>query len=51
MQAHRFYYYDYKAGQGHTYKACRHYFDQQLRIIPRVLIDVSGISLKTTIFG
>jgi isopentenyl diphosphate isomerase/L-lactate dehydrogenase-like FMN-dependent dehydrogenase len=48
---HRFYYYNYKAGQGHTYQACRDYFDQQLRIMPRVLIDVTEISLKTTIFG
>ncbi|CAF1243064.1 unnamed protein product [Rotaria sordida] len=22
MMSHRFYYYDYKAGQGHTYQAC-----------------------------
>ncbi|CAF3491846.1 unnamed protein product [Rotaria sp. Silwood1] len=51
MMPHRFYYYDYKAGQGHTYQACRHYFDKQLRIMPRVLMDVSEISLKTTIFG
>ncbi|CAF1480545.1 unnamed protein product [Rotaria sordida] len=51
MMSHRFYYYDYKAGQGHTYQACRHYFDKQLRIMPRVLMDVSEISLKTTIFG
>ncbi|CAF3974851.1 unnamed protein product [Rotaria sordida] len=51
MMPRRFYYYDYKADQGHTYQACRHYFDKQLRIMPRVLIDVSEISLKTTIFG
>ncbi|CAF4310254.1 unnamed protein product, partial [Rotaria sordida] len=38
-------------GQGHTYQACRHYFDKQLRIMSRVLIDVSEISLETTIFG
>ncbi|CAF4015281.1 unnamed protein product [Rotaria sordida] len=44
MMPHRFYYYDYKAGQGHTYQACRHYFDKQLRIMPRVLMDVSEIS-------
>ena len=51
MKSHRFYYYDYKAGQGLTYEAARYYFDKQLRIIPRVLIDVSQISLKTTLFG
>ncbi|CAF4210482.1 unnamed protein product [Rotaria sordida] len=51
MMPHRFYYYDYKAGQGHTYQACRHYFDKQLRIMPRVLMDVSEISLKTSILG
>ncbi len=48
---HRFYYFNYKAGQGHTYLACRDYFDKQLRIIPRVLIDVTQVSLQTTIFG
>lgn len=48
---HRFYYYNYKAGQGHTYQQTRNYFDQKLRIIPRVLIDVTHISLKTTILG
>ncbi|CAF1462417.1 unnamed protein product [Adineta ricciae] len=51
LKSHRFHYYDYKAGQGHTYQACRTYFDKQLRIIPRVLINVEEISLKTTIFG
>lgn len=51
MKPHRFYYYNYKAGQGLTYQACREYFDRQLRILPRVLIDVTNISLKTTIFG
>jgi isopentenyl diphosphate isomerase/L-lactate dehydrogenase-like FMN-dependent dehydrogenase len=51
MMSHRFYYYNYKTGQGHTYQACRDYFDNQLRILPRVLIDVTQISLKTTIFG
>ncbi|CAF3725476.1 unnamed protein product [Adineta steineri] len=51
MKSHRFYYYDYKAGEGHTYKACRDYFDKKLRILPRVLIDVNEISLKTKIFG
>ncbi|CAF3182748.1 unnamed protein product [Rotaria sp. Silwood2] len=51
MKTHRFYYYDYKAGQGHTYQASRDYFDKQLNIIPRVLIDVTQISLKTNIFG
>jgi isopentenyl diphosphate isomerase/L-lactate dehydrogenase-like FMN-dependent dehydrogenase len=51
MHEHRFYYYDYKAGQGLTYQACREYFNKQLRIMPRALIDVTDISLKTTIFG
>jgi isopentenyl diphosphate isomerase/L-lactate dehydrogenase-like FMN-dependent dehydrogenase len=51
MLSHRFYYYNYKAGQGLTCQACRDYFDKQLRILPRVLIDVTNISLKTTIFG
>jgi isopentenyl diphosphate isomerase/L-lactate dehydrogenase-like FMN-dependent dehydrogenase len=51
MKTHRFYYYDYKAGEGHTYEACRDYFNKELRILPRVLIDVSQISLKTTILG
>jgi isopentenyl diphosphate isomerase/L-lactate dehydrogenase-like FMN-dependent dehydrogenase len=51
MMPHRFYYYNYKAGRGLTYQACRDYFDKQLRIMPRVLIDVTQISLKTTIFG
>ena len=51
MMPHRFHYYDYKAGQGHTYQASRNYFDKQLRIMPRVLIDVTDISLKTTILG
>ncbi|CAF1300721.1 unnamed protein product, partial [Didymodactylos carnosus] len=51
MMAHRYYYYDYKAGEGQTYQACRDYFTKQLRIIPRVLTNVSEISLKTTIFG
>ena len=41
MMPHRFYYYNYKAGQGHTYQACRDYFDKQLRILPRILIDVT----------
>lgn len=51
MKKHRFYYYDYKAGQGHTFKAVRNYFDKKLQIIPRVLIDVTEISLKTNLFG
>ena len=51
MMKHRFYYYDFKAGQGHTYQACRDYYDKQLRIMPRVLSDVTNVSLKTTIFG
>jgi isopentenyl diphosphate isomerase/L-lactate dehydrogenase-like FMN-dependent dehydrogenase len=51
MMSHRFYYYDHKSGQGLTYQACRDYFDKQLRILPRVLIDVTNISLKTTILG
>jgi isopentenyl diphosphate isomerase/L-lactate dehydrogenase-like FMN-dependent dehydrogenase len=51
MMPHRFYYYNYKSGQGLTYQACRDYFDKQLRIMPRVLIDVTQISLKTTLFG
>ncbi|CAF1387455.1 unnamed protein product [Rotaria sp. Silwood1] len=51
MMPHRFYYYDYKAGQEYTYQTYRHYFDKQLRIMPRVLMNVSEISLKTTIFG
>ncbi|CAF3634063.1 unnamed protein product [Rotaria sp. Silwood1] len=51
MKTHRFYYYDYKAGQGYTYQASRDYFDKQLQILPRVLIDVTQISLKTNIFG
>jgi hypothetical protein len=51
MMAHRFYYYHFKTGEGHTYKASRHYLDKELRILPRVLIDVSQISLKTIIFG
>ncbi|CAF1095053.1 unnamed protein product [Adineta steineri] len=51
MKSHRFYYYNYKTGQGHTYQACRDYFDKHLTILPRVLIDVTQISLKTTIFG
>ncbi|CAF1039249.1 unnamed protein product, partial [Rotaria sordida] len=51
MKPHRFYYYDYKAGQGHTYQATRDYFDKQLKILPRVLIDVTQVSLKTNIFG
>lgn len=51
MKSHRFYYYNYKAGQGLTYEACRNYFNNKLRILPRVLIDVTQISLKTTLFG
>ncbi|UJR19991.1 hypothetical protein I4U23_023125 [Adineta vaga] len=51
LKSHRFHYYDYKAGQGLTYQACRNYFDKQLRIIPRVLINVEDISIKTTILG
>ena len=49
--SHRYYYYDYRAGQGHTALACRDYFDRQLRLLPRVLMNVTDISLKTTIFG
>jgi isopentenyl diphosphate isomerase/L-lactate dehydrogenase-like FMN-dependent dehydrogenase len=51
MKPHRFYYFNYKAGEGHTYQACRDYFNKRLRIMPRALIDVTNISLKTTIFG
>ncbi len=51
MKPHRFYYYAYKAGEGLTYEACRDYFNKKLRIMPRALIDVTDISLKTTIFG
>lgn len=51
MISHRFYYYNYKAGQGLTYEACRNYFNHKLRILPRVLIDVTEISLKTSFFG
>ena len=51
MMPHRFCYYNYKVDQGHTYQAYRDYFDKQLRILPRILIDVTEISLKTTIFG
>ncbi|CAF4947315.1 unnamed protein product, partial [Rotaria sp. Silwood1] len=51
LMPHRFYYFNYKAGQGHTYQACRDYFDKRLRIMTRILIDVRQISLKTNIFG
>ncbi|CAM4907565.1 unnamed protein product [Rotaria socialis] len=51
MKPHRFYYYDYKAGQGHTFQASRDYYNKQLKIIPRVLMHVTNVSIKTTIFG
>lgn len=51
MKSHRFYYYDFKAGRGITYQAVRDYFDKQLQIIPRVLINVTDVSLKTNILG
>ncbi|CAF1120426.1 unnamed protein product [Didymodactylos carnosus] len=51
LPSHRFNYYKYQAGYGCTYQACREYFNRHLRIIPKVLTDVSQISLQTTIFG
>ncbi|CAF5057436.1 unnamed protein product [Rotaria sp. Silwood1] len=48
---HRFNYFHYQAGYGYTYQASREYFNRHLKIIPKVLTDVSEISLQTTIFG
>lgn len=51
LAEHRFYYYNYKAGEGITSLLTRIYFDQKLLIIPRVLSDLNEISLKTNFFG
>lgn len=51
MKEYCFNYYDYKCNQGLTFQACRDYFNRELRIMPRVLIDVTNTSLKTTILG
>ena len=51
MMPHRFHYYDFRAGEGHTYQACRDYFNKNLLILPRILIDVTQISLQTTVLG
>ncbi|CAF3980454.1 unnamed protein product [Rotaria sordida] len=48
---HRFNYFNYQAGYGCTYQASREYFNRHLKIIPKVLTDVSEMSLQTTIFG
>ncbi|CAF1310912.1 unnamed protein product [Rotaria sordida] len=48
---HRFNYFNYQVGYGCTYQTSREYFNRHLKIIPKVLTDVSEMSLQTTIFG
>jgi hypothetical protein len=33
------------------YQVCGDYFDKKLRILPRLLVDITEISLEITIFG
>ena len=51
LPSHRFFYYSYKAGRGITNKLTRRYFDEELLIIPRVLIHLPEVSLRVTLFG
>lgn len=51
LPAHRFFYYSYKAGRGVTSRLTRRYFDEELLIIPRVLVELADVSLRVRLFG